>query len=334
MCCTDSFAGVERHISELALAQAESGTHTVIIGGDQGRLKAAVRGEVEVLPGHRIDVAIGSLRRLPLRPTVVNVHMTAAEVAVALTASMRGVPVVSTRHFASARGSRRASRPLTRWSGRRIDAQISVSQYVADHVDGSSIVVLSGVQPDPGRVPAAVRTPVVLMAQRLEREKRTDLGFRAFAMSGLANSGWRLAVAGGGSLREDLERLAAALGIARQVDFLGHRSDVHDLMRTAGVFLATRPDEAFGLSVVEAMARGLPVVAAGSGAHLETVGSVQDAAFFDPSSSPDAGRVLAALALDEERRERYGAALQAAQRERFTVKLQARHTDVAYRSVL
>ena len=45
-------------------------------------------------------------------------------------------------------------------------------------------------------------------------------------------------------------------------------------MRTAGVLLAPRPDEAFGLSVVEAMARGLPVVAAGSGAHLETVGSV------------------------------------------------------------
>ena len=45
-------------------------------------------------------------------------------------------------------------------------------------------------------------------------------------------------------------------------------------MRAAGVLLAPRTDEAFGLSVVEAMARGLPVVAAGSGAHLETVGSV------------------------------------------------------------
>ena len=51
-------------------------------------------------------------------------------------------------------------------------------------------------------------------------------------------------------------------------------------MRAAGVLLAPRTDEAFGLSVVEAMARGLPVVAAGSGAHLETVGSVPGAALF------------------------------------------------------
>ncbi len=105
-------------------------------------------------------------------------------------------------------------------------------------------------------------------------------------------------------------------------------------MRSAAVFLATRPDEAFGLSVVEAMARGLPVVASGSGAHLETVGSVEGAALFDPGSSREAGDVLARLAVDAERREVYGALLQAAQRERFTVALQACHTDTVYQALL
>ena len=82
------------------------------------------------------------------------------------------------------------------------------------------------------------------------------------------------------------------------MEFLGHRSDVHDLMRSAAIFVATRPDEAFGLSVVEAMARGLPVVAAGSGAHLETVGSVPGAALFGPGDSDEAARLLEDLAAD------------------------------------
>ena len=65
---------------------------------------------------------------------------------------LRGVPVVSTRHFASPRGTRRLTRPVTRSGTRRVDAQIAVSQYVADHVDGPSTVVLSGVRPEPDRV--------------------------------------------------------------------------------------------------------------------------------------------------------------------------------------
>jgi glycosyltransferase involved in cell wall biosynthesis len=105
-------------------------------------------------------------------------------------------------------------------------------------------------------------------------------------------------------------------------------------MRTAGVLLAPDEDEAFGLSVVEAMARGLPVVAAGSGAHLETVGSTPGAALFAPGDPGDAARLLRELALSEHARDEYGARLQAVQREHFTVEQQARRTDAAYQALL
>ena len=118
------------------------------------------------------------------------------------------------------------------------------------------------------------------------------------------------------------------------VEFLGHRRDMWELMRAAGVLLAPRTDEAFGLSVVEAMARGLPVVAAGSGAHLETVGSAPGAALFEPGDADDAARLLRELADSQEERESYGARLQVVQRERFTVEQQARRTDAVYRELL
>src|SRR6185436_15669845 len=120
----------------------------------------------------------------------------------------------------------------------------------------------------------------------------TDVAVRAFAASGLANDGWRLTIAGDGALRGELEDLAASLRLGGAAEFLGHRRDMWELMRSTGVLLAPRTDEAFGLSVVEAMARGLPVVAAGSGAHLETVGSAPGAALFIPGDSDDAAHLL------------------------------------------
>jgi glycosyltransferase involved in cell wall biosynthesis len=334
VCCTDAFAGVERHVSELAVAQLAAGHRVTIVGGDPTRVQAVAGPGVQVLPGRGVVGGVRSLRRLTCLPSIVNVHLTAAEIAVALSPSLRRVPVVSTRHIAVPRGSRRSTRPIVGLARRRVDGQIAVSQFVADQIDGKSTVVLSGVQADPGRVTATERLPVVLVAQRLEREKETDVALRAFAESGLVDLGWRVIVAGRGSLRPQLEALVRALGIDTAVDFLGHRADLFDLMRTAGVLLAPDEDEAFGLSVVEAMARGLPVVAAGSGAHLETVGSTPGAALFAPGDPGDAARLLRELALSEPARDEYGARLQAVQREHFTVEQQARRTDAAYQALL
>ena len=75
-------------------------------------------------------------------------------------------------------------------------------------------------------------------------------------------------------------------------------------------------------------------MAAGSGAHLETVGSVPGAALFGPDDSEEAARLLKDLAADVAQRDDYGRRLQVAQREQFTVDIQARNTDAAYRSFL
>jgi glycosyltransferase involved in cell wall biosynthesis len=82
------------------------------------------------------------------------------------------------------------------------------------------------------------------------------------------------------------------------------------------------------------MARGLPVVAAGSGAHLETVGGTPGAFLFRPGDAEDGGRQLAELAGSPDLRDDYGARLQAVQREQFTVDEQARRTQAVYEGVL
>ena len=332
--CSDRFAGVERHVALLASAQHDAGASVAVIGGDEASMRRDIdREQVVFRPAGSLLGTIRTARPFVRGADVVHVHMTASEVAGVVAALGAGAAVVTTRHFADGRGRT----PLNRWVGRRaadrIDAQIAVSAYAGRSVEGHSTVVHAGVRDRPATDPAA-RQRVVLVAQRLESEKRTDLGLEAFATSSLARRGWTLVVAGSGSLSSALQQQADRLGIRDSTRFLGHAPDVEALMATAGILLAPRPDEAYGLSVVEAMAAGLPVLAAGGGGHLETVGTVPDAALFAPSDAVAAGSALAALAADATRRDAYGGQLRDRQRLMFTLEGQQRGTDAVYRSVL
>lgn len=82
-------------------------------------------------------------------------------------------------------------------------------------------------------------------------------GFQAVAT---ARADVDLLLAGDGPLRVDLEKLAADLGIAPRVRFLGGRDDVPELLRASDVFVLTSLSEAAPLTLLEAMATGLPAV--------------------------------------------------------------------------
>jgi glycosyltransferase involved in cell wall biosynthesis len=68
-----------------------------------------------------------------------------------------------------------------------------------------------------------------------------------------------------------LHALAATLGVADIVDFLGHREDVPMLLADADVFAFPSRTEAFPNGVIEAMAAGLPVVTSAVGGMLELI---------------------------------------------------------------
>jgi glycosyltransferase involved in cell wall biosynthesis len=74
----------------------------------------------------------------------------------------------------------------------------------------------------------------------------------------------RLAIAGDGSLRRELEKLAQDLGVAARVDFLGWRDDVAALMAEADLLVCPSLHEPLGNVVIEAWSARLPVVAIAS----------------------------------------------------------------------
>lgn len=82
------------------------------------------------------------------------------------------------------------------------------------------------------------------------------------AMAGLKNPMIHYAIAGNGPLDTYLKQLAAQLGLINRVHFLGYRRDIPQLYKTAQACVLPSIREGLGLAGIEAMAAGLPVIAA------------------------------------------------------------------------
>jgi glycosyltransferase involved in cell wall biosynthesis len=124
------------------------------------------------------------------------------------------------------------------------------------------VVIHNGVEPPVRRQPhGSLRAslgispdaPVVGAVARLARQKRLDRLLRAVARL-------HCVLAGDGEERGALEALAAELGIAARVHFLGHRDDTGDVLDALDVFAVSSDREGLSNAMLEALAFGLPVI--------------------------------------------------------------------------
>jgi glycosyltransferase involved in cell wall biosynthesis len=112
--------------------------------------------------------------------------------------------------------------------------------------------------------------PVVTVA-RLSPEKDVACLLRAVAIAVPRYPELRLEVAGDGVCLPALKELSRHLGLERCVSFLGQVRDIPSLLGRAGLFVLPSLTEGISLTLLEAMARGLPVVATQVGGTPEVV---------------------------------------------------------------
>jgi phosphatidylinositol alpha-1,6-mannosyltransferase len=174
----------------------------------------------------------------------------------------------------------------------------------------------------PGLDPADVRARYdlapgrwLITVARLAAHKGIDTGLHVLAALRQEAPDLRYAVVGSGVKQRDLEHLAHDLGVAERVRFLSRvpDADLPALYNAADIYLGlSRPAElmveGFGISLVEASASGLPVIAGSGGGIPDAVRDGETGLLVD-ATDPAAGLAAVRRLLDDpELRRRMGAA--------------------------
>lgn len=106
-----------------------------------------------------------------------------------------------------------------------------------------------------------VKEKVILSVGRLSDQKDHTTLIKAYAKAREQLAGWSLKIYGEGPLKNKLEKLCVELGLKPSEILMGARKDIHNIYPTGAVFAFPSLFEGFGLTALEAMSFGLPVIA-------------------------------------------------------------------------
>ena len=256
--------GVERYVLHLAEEQLAHG-HQVSLATAGGKLEALLPREIELLklPVQKKNPITGlyctfclALRRK--RWDILHAHSRVPAWIAWWTSALTGLPWVMTAHAPYSLNAGLTPLPHAR-------GVICVSQAVEDHLTGR-LPSLALTIPNGIRKPARLwsgqgfpQNPKFLFVGYLARRKGLDVALRALGF--LKERNWTLDVLGDGSQRKELEALVSELGLESRVTFHGFRDDAGEWMASSGCLLFPSWQEGLPLTVIEALAVGLPILA-------------------------------------------------------------------------
>ena len=229
-----------------------------------------------------------------------------------------GLPVRAVLHGCY-RGSRAATAPVALAMGVHRQAWRSqVSAYVFISASQRDLLRGSGLAPDrvfvrynliPRRSrPRTARTSTVVYAGRLDEAKGVRLlmaGWDCYR-SKSGEPGLKLIIAGGGPLGDEVAAWASARPSVEMKGTVSSDRCAELISRARAVLLPSAWEETFGLVAVEAMAAGVPPIAAGHGSFTELITPGVDGVLFSPGDSAALALAIADVENDPEQYEVYG----------------------------
>ncbi|AEV87790.1 glycosyl transferase [Actinoplanes sp. SE50] len=284
--------GVETHVRRLCAGLIAAGDDVEVLTQHAGRTTEVVDGVLVrrfplTVPArdYRISLPLWRwVRDHAVEYDVLHTHSYHALVSLGATLGRHPTPLVFTPHYHGTGHTRirAALHPIYRPFGRRIVGRagriICVTEAERDllHRDfpearGRAVVIPNGTDPRP--VVPGKRTGVrgIVCAGRLEHYKRVDRVIRAIAELGPA---YRLDVVGDGPALGALRQVTGRLGVAGRVVFHGRLDDAAfaGCLARASAAVSASAHEAFGMTVADALAAGIPTVASPIPAHRELTG--------------------------------------------------------------
>lgn len=164
---------------------------------------------------------------------------------------------------------------------------ISVSKFAPDENVGSTVRVRLGVKPEEF---------LLVCAARLSEQKGVDILLDAIARVLRDGVQCKCVIVGDGPLRTQLSEQSQKLGLSGQVCFEGFREDVLPYLQSANAFILTSRFEGLPLSILEAMACGLPCIVTDVGGSAEAVTDKVNGLVVSPESVDAVASAISFLA--------------------------------------
>ena len=249
----------------------------------------------------------------------------------------RGLRLVYTEHgrlsdAPPSRKRRAANLVLGRFSGQAFAVSAELRTYMLAEGFGANRVgvlyngieprsVPSGEQGARARHVLCLPTDALVVGTVARLDPVKDLGtlVRGFAAARSVTPGMVLVIIGDGRERAALEGLVRELGLEGSVRFAGERYDVRDLLGALDVYANSSISEGISVTILEAMAAGLPVVATRVGGTPEVVVDGETGLLVEARSPEAFARALMVAGSRETDRRAWGAAGRRRLEARFTL---------------
>lgn len=226
----------------------------------------------------------------------------------------RGPARVGQEHLTLSTHSKALKRAL-RGVYPRLDAVTTVTRADAEtyrsqmRLPGVRLEAVPNSVPEPGLAPADGTGKWVVAAGRLAPVKRYDLLIRAFAKVSAERPDWRLRIYGGGAQHAKLRALIDRLGLYNHIYLMGPANPLDPEWAKGSIAAVTSSMESFGMTIVEAMRCGLPVVSTDCPhGPAEIIDNGVDGRLVPTGDVDSIAAALLGLINDDELRQRMGRA--------------------------
>jgi sugar transferase (PEP-CTERM/EpsH1 system associated) len=284
--------GLERFVLDIIKATSNEYKYVIVCLDRHGELDTtgctAEILSLDLQPGLHLNV-MSRIKTIAEQRNVVliNTHNWKSQFYGMLTGKLCKIPVVHTKHGRYDEDLR--SKIRNNLAYRLCDKVVAVSKDAAlqcvqvEKVPETKLVtILNGIdtaafspekQPEKSKTALGINSaiPVIGIVARLAQVKDHATLFAACQIIHKSGINFRLLVVGDGPLKQNLVDLAESLGISEIVVFAGFQQNIPDLMRAMDIFVLSSISEGISLTLIEAMACELPVVATAVGGNPEVV---------------------------------------------------------------
>ena len=286
-----------------------------------------------------------------IKPVLVHTHLMHGDLYGIAAARCAGInAIISSKHNDDAFRLRQPLKIINYVLNRNTSKIITISNWIArftQNAEGAAREIIRtiyyGIEPaqtssDRNALRASLNMGsediVVGIVARLVEQKGHRYLIDGFAKAVMENQKLRLLIVGSGELEGELKKRIKRENLQEKVIFSGYRSDTVDLLNAIDIFAHPSLWEGFGLSVLEAMNMGKPVVATNVSALPELVEDTVTGLLVPPRDTAALADALLKLAANPSLRQQMGASGQQRCRSFFSVDRMVQETRSLYAEVL